>query len=108
MTDWTGSGLIKRDDLYHELRYVDIVIDAIEFHDGWSMRTTGSLELAYLRQSDGWTRDQIASVTLLLQAVEDLFYQQWEQVIDDLDGIPAEFPAAAGERSKPPCKKTTI
>ena len=37
MTVLSESDLIERDDLYHELRDVDIVIDAVEFRGGWSM-----------------------------------------------------------------------
>jgi hypothetical protein len=96
MTVFSESDFISRDDLCHELRYVDIDIDVIEFEDGWSLRTAGSRELAYLRKSDGWTRHQLTCVTLLLQAVEDLFRQRWEQTIDDLEGTPADFLAAAG------------
>jgi hypothetical protein len=95
MTDLGESDLIKRDDLY-ELLCVDLNIDAVEFQDGWSLRTAGSRELGYLRKMDGWTREQVASVTYLLQAAEDIFCQRWEEVIDDLDGIPADSPVAAG------------
>lgn len=47
--------------------------DIIRFHDGWSIRElceygqSTSTELAYLRASDGWTREQVTIVSELLE-----------------------------------------
>jgi len=100
MTDLSElEDLVERSDLYYELDCIDLGVNAIEFRDGWSLRATGSRELAYLRKPDGWTREQITSVMLLLEAFEELFLERWEQTIGELDSSPSNDLATATTRT---------
>ena len=70
-------------------------IEVVRSGGGWSLRTGGYREVAYLRRSDGWTSDMVECITVVLQKHEDLLFGRVHLIVDDLKSAKPETLAGA-------------